>query len=341
MAGEQCYFFMADGGQSAQQLAPKVLRSAAGGVDHFSAMNGIAKGQTFKGQILIHDGYQPLSQDGLDYSKQISDRVNYSLRNRRHEIDPKRFNNDFDVLNILSNNKDRMAITSKVLSTGSKIVSKNFSEIQTNLERLDSIYKDALRTSGKLRTPQFQGQIQTLSSNLQRSLRNFSGALVLPKPDLRAGPLKDSLGISHKSLEHNFKINGGDGQIKPLAGAIEKSSKLASAAKQVGNIAKVISIGNSVVATTEDFKTKGAATGFRTMGKEAAGHAGSMVGAELGMAAAILVIGTATGGVGFVAIGIGALAGGYLGKELSQGAYDGTGFVLDRGSEAAMDWWFK
>ena len=35
------------------------------------------------------------------------------------------------------------------------------------------------------------------------------------------------------------------------------------------------------------------------------------------------------------------LAGGYLGKELSQGAYDGTGFVLDRGSEAAMDWWFK
>ena len=122
--------------------------------------------------------------------------------------------------------------------------------------------------------------------------------------------IKHTLGLSSKSIIHNWDTVTAKGEVPVLSRRIGQAAKMAKGAKAVGWLAVgvdgIIAVNNIKNACTGEDTTQCEMVSY----KEAGGFAGSVgfgaIGADIGAAAAVglaIFLGVATGGVAIVAIG--------------------------------------
>lgn len=345
----KCYFQMVEHPQGAAEFGRSAyLTPDRQALSRFNSANGF-RGNEFlnPGHLVMIPGLDGGTEASRGAMSRIGERANHSIRNASTPVAARRFNDDFELFEMLSGAKDEMKVSSKVLSGGSKFAGAWLGEVTRNLKGLEGAYQQALARRVKLSSPEFARMKLPFEQALKAGMPQLTRKAILRHADGRS--MKDSLGISHKSLAHSFRTSGAPVEIKGISDALGKTSKFAGMAKHAGTVGRVLSVGSSVGIAAEDFRRKGAATGFNTMGREAAGLAGGLAagtwGATAGAAAAVLVFGAGTGGAGFVVIGIGAMVGGLgagaVGSAAAKGLYEGAHFTLDNAAEAAIEWWFR
>lgn len=148
--------------------------------------------------------------------------------------------------------------------------------------------------------------------------------------------IKHTLGLSSKSIIHNWDTVTAKGEVPELGRRIGQAAKMAKGAKALGWLA----VGVDGIIAVDNIKT--ACTGEDTSQcevmsyKEAGGFAGSVgfcaIGADIGAAAAVglaVFLGVATGGVAIVTIGfLGAGAGAYVGSKAGDSGGEAFGEVV-------------
>jgi|GEM_PF-3381161 len=345
----KCYFQMVEHPQSAADFGRSAYFSPdSDALSRFNAVNGF-RGNEFlnPGHLVLIPGLDGSTEASRGGMSRIGERVNHSIRNTPTPVAARRFNEDFDLFEMLSAGKEELKVGSKVLSGSEKFAKAWLGEVSKNLKGLEGSYQQALARGLKLNSPEFARMKLPFEQALKAGMPQLTRKAILRHADGKS--MKDALGISHKSLAHSFRTSGAPVEIRGISDALGKTSNLTRLVKQAGFVGKVLSVGSMVGVVSEDFRKKGAASGFHTMGKEAAGFAGGAAagtwGATAGAAAAVVIFGVGTGGAGFVVVGIGALVGGLgagaAGSAAAKGLYEGAHFALDKGTEAAIEWWFR
>ncbi|WP_460123759.1 PAAR domain-containing protein [Pseudomonas sp. S2_C03] len=211
-------------------------------------------------------------------------------------------------------------------STGVGLATASFASHLKNVEFLlkdmESLHHRSFQTHGHLRSPEFFAERQRLLKMLDNSLNGLT-KISTGFPD--HPNLKSALGISTKSLVHQWAKAGVAGQIPGYATHLEGVAKASRYVQYGGWIGTAIGGGASYM-KVQDVCTAGDAQAcervkFTEAGSFLGGVVGSAaVGGVLGGGNATILciaLGVPTGGVatvacGLAAVGIGALAGGTI-----------------------------
>jgi hypothetical protein len=318
-------------------------------VKQFEQLNAISKpsDMLYPGHFILVPSLDGLHDDDVPGARAISEVCNFEARHAVGRADPRLLNENFTLLDVISSNKSEIATTSKIMKASSEYAKSQLKEIEKTFGKLNETYKLALSKRINLSSNEFSRLRAPVEAQLRSQMVGLSKSSILKRAEVPS--MKDALGISHRSLMKSFRASGSAGDVKEITRAVSRTKDLSAVAGKVGKVAKVLSIGTAVATTATDFRDKGATEGFRTMSREAGGIAGGTAGGTYGASlggtaatAALLAFGVGTGGLGFVAIGIGvaagAVIGGYVGSEAGKAAVDGTTFVLDKATEQAVDW---
>lgn len=349
---DKAYFQLLDSPLSGQDAAGKLYCSPSGDtIDLFRQVNGLHGNEMlYPGHFVVTPSLDGTSAQGLAGMQSLSQQVNYLQRNGAAGADPVAFNRDFDMLSVLSGNSKEAKAAGSYFKGASKYLETRLSVITKDFAELEKIYNRALLQGVDLRSPQFRAMRKPIEDALHDQLKGWHKSTILRNAERPS--MKDALGISHKSIRHSFRTTGNPVEIKQIGQAVDRANGLSKSLKRLGTFGKVLSVGSTVAVIAEDYRTKGLAGGAHTMGREAAGlAAGTAAGAwggtagAAGATAALLFFGLGTGGVGFVVIGIGAVAGSLIaGTAASEGAkmaYDGVETLTSKGAEAMVEYIIK
>lgn len=319
----------------------------------FTDINGLtsSKQTLYPGHFLVVPSTEGMSEQARGGISKLPEAANHAIRHGPVPLDKSSVNDSFHLLDPLSAS-DLAKWTSKAAKAGSKYYGYQLKEIQSTLTDYHKLYLAQAR-EGSLRNTRNIFNVQNFSS-IRRSMetRLQSQLVGLQKPILGTGAgssIRDSLGISHKSLTHQIKISGAPEEIEEIAETVGRVNKMAKWAERAGRFGKYLGMVPGTIKTYGSFRDEGATSGFRTMAKKAAGVAygiqGGVAGAaagELAATAAVIAFGVGTGGLGLVAIGagivVGAAIGGYAGSEIGKYAIGG---IMDAGTLATskvVDW---
>ncbi|PYF80360.1 Rhs element Vgr protein, partial [Marinomonas alcarazii] len=229
--------------------------------------------------------------------------------------------NHFQLLDYI--NKDKIGMGTAGFGVASASMGQRFDSLKSVLEQLNQNYLDNTQVGagGKASfTPTFYQNRQALFGQLDNALER----LTMSKINIGDHPqIKHTLGLSSKSIIHNWDTVTAKGEVPELGRRIGQAAKMAKGAKAVGWLAVgvdgIIAVDNIKQACTGDDTSQCEVVSY----KEAGGFAGSVgggfyggnVGAVIATGIAVF-LGVATGGVAIVAIGfVGAGAGAYAGSK--------------------------
>ncbi|MEQ8185117.1 type VI secretion system PAAR protein [Marinobacter salarius] len=214
------------------------------------------------------------------------------------------------------------------LGAGAVMVGKQIDSIKATLMEVERLHQESYRKHGHLNHPDFFEKRRALFKKLDFSLGSLARKGMSLDDDAR---LKRALGLSSKSIVHNWKA-AGVGEIPGYATNYERLASGARYAKSIG----YLSVGLDVTASGMKIHaacTKGRASecrrvkyteGGRLSGAAVGGGAGAFFGPF-----ACGVIGVGTGGIGGVACGIiMAGVGGFAGGEVGGNTGEGIGEVI-------------
>lgn len=239
-------------------------------------------------------------------------------------LQAQRFNQNYDLLDFMSQHDGAMEGAGTMiggvadhLETRTRLIRKDFSELL-------GVYRDAQRQGVAFNSLDFAAMRKPVEARLKSQITGMARKALYEAPN--ATKVKKGLGISHKSIAKEFKL---DPNVDPkwYARAIGRTEGLAKNIKRLGTVGKVLSIGSSVTTVANDYRSGGWQGGLRSAGQEASGIGGSalggMAGGAVATSTAVLLFGAATGGAGFVLIGIGVVVGSIAGGEIAEAGYNG------------------
>lgn len=214
------------------------------------------------------------------------------------------------------------------LGAGAVMVSKQIDSIKTTLKDVERLHQESYRKHGHLNHPEFFEKRRALFKKLDFALGSLARRGMSLDDDAK---LKRALGLSSKSVVHNWKT-AGVGDIPGYATNYDRLAWGAKYAKGVG----YLSVGLDIAASGMKIHavcTSGRATeckrvkyieGGRLSGAAVGGGAGAFAGPFL-----CGVIGLGSGGIGGVACGIiMAGAGGFAGGAIGGSSGEGIGEVI-------------
>ncbi|MDK9695616.1 MAG: hypothetical protein OEL76_04435 [Siculibacillus sp.] len=341
------YFAQAEYPTSAGESCSLIYRDPTPDIrSSFLGVNGLSAGDPIRrGQLLLIPSLdeQPDRGDAVSVMRQKFDHEASGGTGSQSRL----FNQEFSLLNTISRRNDELDYVEKNFSGMGEYLKIRLKSIKTDFADLEKLYVDTLKRGGKLNSDMFRQRRFLLEQRLKAQLTGVSRAAVLKNPG--AASMRDSLRISHKSLQNAVRTNGSVTQVRQIGDALDRTSKLAAKAEYFDKFGKVLSVGLAAVKITEDYKKGGSLTAIRTAGRESAGIAGGLMAGEIGASAgaaagtAIAVFfGVATGGTGFVIMGIGAVAGslifGTIGTEAAKAAYDESEILLQKGADKTIQY---
>ena len=268
------------------------------------------------------------------------------LRRAKNKVNDSMRFIDGDTALFLAENHDRidkiLALSSKGIEYTTEYGTRYFEQINTTLKKIEKLYQDESKSTGKIGSQQFFTQRTILFSELKALISRPVLNKIVPttikmQPYLK---LSRALGLSTRSIVHQWTTAGAAGAIKGYAERLEASTKAAKIFKSGG----YITFGLGLMMTTNDV-VLACMNGRENECKKAmlvnymgfgASTFGARSGGQLGAAAAeslCIGAGLATGGVGLaVCLGTGALAGGiaggYIGEKMGKGFGGAIGNVI-------------
>ncbi|MEH6825853.1 MAG: hypothetical protein V7629_18315 [Motiliproteus sp.] len=277
--------------------------------DHFDRLNPGLGGHILPGEMIVLGDPEGLSCTRQESDlMQVAEQVNSQVR-ALDEGEAQFITKHYDLLNMMTSN------TQAGLGVGAVMIERQISGIESTLRNIEQLHQDSYRTYGHLNDTEFFNKRQALLKQLDFGL----GSVAREGMSLNDNPkLKRALGVSTKSLVHNWKQTG----VGELPGYASQYGKLASAtkyAKTGGHIAIALDVsisgfkikeactsGNSQSCEVVAYKETG-----RILGSAGGGYAGSLAAGGCGL----LGITTGIGGLVCVILvgGVGAAAGGYAG----------------------------
>lgn len=314
----------------------------------FNSVNGIGPDEMlYPGRLILTPSLDGASQHGAAAMRSLAEQANHSQRNGTAAADPRSFNRNFDLFATLSGSARDASIAGDYFGGISDYLAVRLKLITRDFNELEKVYNYGLSHGMKLNSPQFQALRRPVEEALRQQLKGWHRSAIVRNANRPS--LKDAVGISHKSLAHSFRTTGNPVEIKQIKQAIDRAGKLSKRLERIGTFGRVLSMGATVPAIVSDFKSKGTAAGAHTLGHSAAGLAGGFVGGDIGVAAgmstataALLIFGAGTGGIGFIVIGIGAVAGGFLGSALGSSAgeagYGRLEVLTNKAAESAIEY---
>ena len=210
------------------------------------------------------------------------------------------------------------------LGAGAVMVSKQIGSIESTLKNIERLHQDSYRRHGHLNHPEFFEKRRALFKELDFALGKVARKGMSLDDDAK---LKRSLGLSSKSIVHNWKT-AGVGGIPGYATHYERVARGAKYARNVGYLGITLDASMSALkiseACTVGDNKQCQVVAYREGGKFTGSLAGgSLVG--LASAATCTAFAVTTAGIGGVACavivgGLGAAAGGVGGGILGEGA---------------------
>jgi len=305
-------------------------------LSRFNTMNGLgSRDMLYPGQLLVVPSSTMNEQEagGLRTLPQI---VNHQGRNGGTPADSKAYNREFDLFQALTTYAGG-ALASPYFGGVTDYIQIRLGEVEKQFGLLQDAYLKAQRANLRLGSPQAQALRSAPEAALKAQLTGLAKTKLLVRPDAKS--LKDALDISHKSIAHQVRTTGSPVEVREISRAIGKTKALSTVVKRAGMIGLTISVGSSIATTIDDYKTKGSKAGISTGYRETSGFAGALGGAVL----LGFVVGTGGLGLGIVAVGLAAVAGGVAGEFAGRTIWDGAG--QDSGliemTEPAVDWIIK
>ncbi len=282
---------------------------------HFDRLNLGLGSHILPGEMIVLGDPEGLSCTRQESDlMQVAEQVNSQVR-ALDEGEAQFITKHYDLLNMMTSN------IQAGLGVGAVMIEKQISGIESTLRNIEQLHQDSYRTYGHLNDTEFFNKRQALLKQLDFGL----GSVAREGMSLNDNPkLKRALGVSTKSLVHNWKQAG----VGELPGYASQYGKLASAtkyAKAGGHLAIGLDVsisgvkikeactsGNSQSCEVVAYKETG-----RILGSAGGGMAGGYAAGGLCL---LLGITTGPGGLAcaIVAVGAGSSAGGYSGGKLGE-----------------------
>ncbi|MEO0463954.1 MAG: hypothetical protein AAF127_12540 [Pseudomonadota bacterium] len=214
-------------------------------------------------------------------------------------IDAQRFNQNYDLLDFLANGKDAMGFAGDQVGGVAEYMSVRTDMIRRDFNKLAEVYKDAHTRDIKFQTEKFRSLRSPIERKLQAQLTGLARSRILQDPG--AKNLKKGFRLNTRSIAKDLTLNPNKNP-KAIAKGFSKIDDFAGTVKRAGTIGKVISVGATFGEIADGFKESNRA-GSRAIVTEGASWLGS---AAAGAAATkvVLALGIATGGTGFIVLGL-------------------------------------
>ncbi|MCE7027855.1 hypothetical protein [Jiella avicenniae] len=303
-------------------------------IDAFRSLNAFGRGSEIlrPGQLLVvpHDVTASAAEETS--LRSLAEGARRASPATASPIQAKRFNEEFDFIDFLTSNREAIGITGTEIGGLHDYLEKRVKLIEGDLKKLDDGYRAALKRGLPLNSAEAKALRRPVEEALQRQINGFSRRHILRNSG--ATTIKKGLGISHKSIAKSYRLHGDQARNKAIDEAVERSAAFASKLKPIGTVGKILDAGAIVGAVNAGYEKDGVGGAVAAGGKSAAGFLGARAGSAL---AAALLVGVGTGGVGFVVMGLGIVAGSIAGGAVAEGLYDvatdGLGEMIARVAE--------
>jgi uncharacterized Zn-binding protein involved in type VI secretion len=301
---------------SKTELLSVLYGDASAKPDHFDRLNPGLGGQLMPGEMIVLG-----DPEGMECTQkevelmEVAAQMNAQVRSL--EQDEAQFLvKYYDLLEAIT------STGSAGLGAGAVMVSKQISSIESTLKKIERLHQDSYRKHGHLNHPEFFEKRRALFKELDFALGSVARKGMSLDDDAK---LKRSLGLSSKSIVHNWKT-AGVGGIPGYATHYERVAAGAKYAKGVGYISLGLDVAASGVKIHAACTAARESECRRVKYVEGGRLSGSVVGGSAGAFAGTLVcgaMGLATGGPGGVACGIimagaGGFAGGAKGGDVGE-----------------------
>lgn len=294
------------------ELLTKLYGAAGNKPDSFDRLNPGLDDQVLPGEMIVlgaPDG-QECTQEEADLMS-VADSVNRQVRSL-DEDDAQFIVDYYDLLEMLTAN------TSAGLGAGAAMISRQIEQINRTLHDLESLHQKSFRENGHLNSSEFFEERRKLFKRLDFAL----GDVARRGLSLDDAPkLKQALGVSTKSLVHNWK-QAGVGEIPGYATHYERLATGAKYMRYTGYLAIGLDASVSAMKIKEACTTGNDEECERVSYKESGRFIGATTGGAMGGTAALGCgfFALTTGGVGGVACviivgGLGSSVGGSLGSQ--------------------------
>ncbi|WP_036149538.1 hypothetical protein [Marinobacter sp. C1S70] len=303
---------------SKTELLNALYGDASAKPDHFDRLNPGLGGQLMPGEMVVLG-----DPEGMECTQkevelmEVAAQVNAQVRSL--EQDEAQFLvKYYDLLEAIT------STGSAGLGAGAVMVSKQISSIESTLKKIERLHQDSYRRHGHLNHPEFFEKRRALFKKLDFALGSVARKGMSLDDDAK---LKRALGLSSRSIVHNWKT-AGVGGIPGYATHYERVARGAKYARNVGYLGITLDASMSALkiseACTVGDNKQCQVVAYREGGKFTGSLAGgSLVG--LASAATCTAFAVTTAGIGGVACavivgGLGAAAGGVGGGILGEGA---------------------
>ncbi|MEB6335052.1 hypothetical protein [Serratia rhizosphaerae] len=297
----------------AQQL---FRRKDTDGARYFLQLNADTP-YVLPGQIMIVADPSNSNQNAkLHHLRRAKNKVNHTMKFIDGDLALFMVNNHDSINSILN-------LSSKGIEYTSEVGSKYFKQIGNILQQIESLYQSEFTHTGKLASPQFYARRTALLAELKMLIKRPILNTLVPKT-LKMKPylkMTQALGLSTRSIIHQWSTAGAAGAIKGYAERLEASVKAVKFFKSGGYV--TLALGGMM--TTNDV-ILACSTGREHECRRAAltnymSFAGATILSGVSASKGVLVAesiclgaGIASGGLGFaVCAAGGALAGGAIG----------------------------
>lgn len=302
---------------SKTELLNALYGDASAKPDHFDRLNPGLGGQLMPGEMVVLG-----DPEGMECTQkevelmEVAAQVNAQVRSL--EQDEAQFLvKYYDLLEAIT------STGSAGLGAGAVMVSKQISSIESTLKNIERLHQDSYRKHGHLNHPEFFEKRRALFKKLDFALGSVARKGMSLDDDAK---LKRALGLSSRSIVHNWKT-AGVGGIPGYATHYERVARGAKYTRNVGYLGITLDVSMSAMKISEACSVgdekECQAVAYRESGKLVGATIFGAAGGAL--AGACTLVGVTTAGIGGVACavivgGLGATAGGQFGSGLGEAA---------------------
>lgn len=295
---------------SKTELLSALYGDASAKPDHFDRLNPGLGGQLMPGEMIVLG-----DPEGMECTQkevelmEVAAQMNAQVRSL--EQDEAQFlAKYYDLLEAIT------STGSAGLGAGAVMVSKQISSIESTLKNIERLHQETYRRHGHLNHPEFFEKRRALFKKLDFALGSVARKGMSLDDDKN---LKRALGLSSKSIVHNWKT-AGVGGIPGYATHYERVARGAKYVRNVGYLGVTLDVSMSAMkiheACTAGDERACQAVSYQEGGKLLGSMGGGAIGA--GASYGCLAFGVTSAGIGGVACavivgGIGAAFGGRIG----------------------------
>ncbi|MBE0486066.1 type VI secretion system PAAR protein [Marinobacter sp.] len=300
---------------SKTELLNALYGDASAKPDHFDRLNPGLGGQLMPGEMIVLG-----DPEGMECTQkevelmEVAAQMNAQVRSL--EQDEAQFLvKYYDLLEAIT------STGSAGLGAGAVMVSKQIGSIEATLKNIERLHQDSYRKHGHLNHPDFFEKRRALFKKLDFALGSVARKGMSLDDDAN---LKRALGLSSKSIVHNWKT-AGVGGIPGYATHHERVSRGAKYARNVGYLGITLDVSMSAMkiheACTAGDERACQAVSYQEGGKLVGSMSGGAIGA--GASYGCLAFGVTSAGIGGIACavivgGVGAAVGGNYGGKAGE-----------------------